>query len=318
MATIGDLQVHGLCLGGNVFGWTADEETSFAILDAFVEAGGQVIDTADSYMASAEGLSGGESEAVLGRWMQARGNRERMVVASKVGSMPGRKGLAPDNIAAAADDSLRRLRTDRIDLYYAHRDDLDTPQEDYLEAFDGLVRAGKVREIGASNFDTDRLAGALATSEKHGLARFAAVQPHYNLVERGYERAQEPLVEREGLACLPYFGLAKGFLTGKYRPEQQGRVDTGAADGAMSWARAEGARAYLDERGVRVLGVLDEVAAAHRVPVAAVALAWLAGRRTVAAPIASARTLDQLTEILPANDLELTDDERRALDRASA
>lgn len=321
MTTIGstDLEISGLCLGGNVFGWTADEETSFALLDAFADAGGTVIDTADAYMASAEGLSGGESEAVLGRWMAARGNRDRMVIATKVGAMPGRRGLAPDTIAAAADDSLRRLQTDRIDLYYAHRDDPDVAQEDYLGAFDALVRAGKVRAVGASNFDTERLADALAISDEHDLARFAAVQPHYNLVERDYERDQAPLVEREGLACLPYFGLAKGFLTGKYRPGQEGdaAVDTGAARGAMSWARAEGARAYLDRRGVGVLGVLDDVARTHDVPVAAVSLAWLGSRPTVAAPIASARTLDQLAEILPAHDLVLSDDEQRALDEAS-
>ena len=316
------MQVHGLCLGGNVFGWTADEQTSFALLDAFVEAGGTTIDTADTYMASAEGLSGGESEAVLGRWMAARGNRDRMVIATKVGAMPGRRGLSPQNIAAAADDSLRRLQTDHIDLYYAHTDDTAVAQEDYLTAFDGLVRAGKVRHLGASNFDTDRLTSALGLSEKLGLARFVAVQPHYNLMERGYERDQAALVEREGLFCLPYFGLAKGFLTGKYRPAprdgtEQARVDTGAAEGAMSWARAEGARAYLDERGVRVLGVLDEIAATHGVPVAAVALAWLGAQPTVAAPIASARTLDQLAQILPAQDLELAADERTALDEAS-
>ena len=319
MTTIGstDLQVSPLCFGGNVFGWTADEETSFALLDAFVEAGGTFIDSADAYMASAEGLSGGESEAIIGRWMAARGNRDRMVIATKVGALPARAGLAPENIAAAADDSLRRLQTDHIDLYYAHQDDPATPQEDYLGAFDALVRAGKVRQIGASNFDADRVASALELSASHGLTRFAAVQPHYNLVERDYERDQAPLVEREGLACLPYFGLAKGFLTGKYRPEQEGRVDTGAAEGAMSWARAEGARAYLDRRGVGVLAVLDDIAHRHDVPVAAVSLAWLGTQPTVAAPIASARTLDQLAEILPAHDLVLSDDEQRALDEAS-
>ena len=320
MTTIGttDLQVSPLCFGGNVFGWTADEETSFALLDAFVEAGGTFIDSADAYMASAEGLSGGESEAIIGRWMAARGNRDRMVVATKVGALPARAGLSPDNIAAAADDSLHRLQTDHIDLYYAHKDDLETPQEDYLGAFDALVRAGKVRQIGASNFGADRVARALELSESHGLARFAAVQPHYNLVERGFEREQADLIGREGLSTVPYFGLAKGFLTGKYRPEQEGRVDTGAAEGAMSWARAEGARAYLDERGARVLDALDEVAAAHATSVAAVSLAWLAAQPTVAAPIASARTLDQLREVLPALTLQLSDAEQRRLTEASA
>jgi aryl-alcohol dehydrogenase-like predicted oxidoreductase len=304
----------GLCLGGNVFGWTADESTSFALLDAFVDAGGRMIDTADSYMARAEGLSGGESETVIGRWLARRGRRDDVVIATKAGSWAEHKGLGPDNIRAACDDSLRRLQTDHIDLYYAHRDDPDTPQEDYLGAFDELVRAGKVRAIGASNFDADRLASALELSDKHDLARFTAVQPHYNLVERGYEGEQASLVEREGLVCYPYFGLAKGFLTGKYRPEG-GEVDTGAAAGTMAGARAEGARSYLDERGVALLGVLDEIAAAHRVPVAAVSLAWLAAQPTVAAPIASARTLDQLAEILPAAALTLTDAEMERLRR---
>lgn len=304
----------GLCLGGNVFGWTADEATSFTLLDAFVDAGGQMIDTADSYMARADGLSGGESETVIGRWLARRGRRDDVVIATKVGSWEQRKGLRPENIRAACDDSLRRLQTDRIDLYYAHRDDPDTPQEDYLAAFDELVRAGKVRTIGASNFEVDRLASALELSDKHDLARFAAVQPHYNLVERDYESAQAPLVEREGLVCYPYFGLARGFLTGKYRPEG-GVVDTGAASGTMAGARAEGARSYLDERGVALLGALDEIAAAHDVPVAAVSLAWLAAQRTVAAPIASARTPAQLHEILPSVSLRLTEDELGELTR---
>jgi aryl-alcohol dehydrogenase-like predicted oxidoreductase len=304
----------GLCLGGNVFGWTADESTSFDLLDAFVDAGGQMIDTADSYMARAEGLSGGESETVIGRWLARRGRRDDVVIATKVGSWAERKGLGPDNIKAACDDSLRRLQTDHIDLYYAHRDDLDTPQEDTLAAFDELVRAGKVRAIGASNFEADRLASALEISDKHDLTRFSAVQPHYNLVERAYEAEQAPVVEREGLVCYPYFGLAKGFLTGKYRPEG-GDVDTGAASGTMANARAEGARSYLDDRGVALLGVLDDIAAAHDVPVAAVSLAWLAAQRTVAAPIASARTLTQLHEILPTLQLQLSDDELGALTR---
>ncbi|MBW0106425.1 aldo/keto reductase [Pseudonocardia sp. KRD291] len=319
MTTIGDtdLDVSGLCLGTNVFGWTADAEQSFALLDAYAEAGGNFLDSADSYMAGAEGNSGGESETIIGDWMAARGNRDRMVVATKVGNLPGRRGLSPTNLTAAVDDSLRRLRTDRIDLYYAHTDDTDTPQEDYLAAFDGLVRAGKVRALGASNFDADRLRSALEISGRDGLARFEAVQPHYNLVERGYEEDQALLVQKEGLSCFPYFGLAKGFLTGKYRPGSDGRVDSGATEGAMGWARAGGAKAYLDERGVRVLGVLDEVAAAHDVPVASVALAWLSAQPTVVAPIASARTLDQLAQILPSTGLALAPDELAGLSRAS-
>jgi aryl-alcohol dehydrogenase-like predicted oxidoreductase len=305
----------GLCLGGNVFGWTADEPTSHALLDAFVDAGGRMIDTADSYMARAEGNSGGESETVIGNWLARTGRRDDVVIATKVGSWEQRKGLRPENIRAACDDSLRRLQTDHIDLYYAHRDDPDTPQEDYVAAFDELVRAGKVRAVGASNFDADRLAGALELADKHDLTRFSAVQPHYNLVERDYERDLAPLVEREGLVCYPYFGLAKGFLTGKYRPGQD-TVDSGASSGAMAGARVEGARAYLDDHGVAVLGVLDEIAAAHDVPVAAVSLAWLAAQPTVGAPIASGRTLAQLGEILPAVSLRLSDDELRRLSDA--
>ena len=319
MTAIGrsDLDVSGLCLGTNVFGWTADETASFAILDAFVEAGGTMLDKADSYMARAEGNSGGESETVIGNWLAARGDRDRVVVATKVGQLPGRTGLSRDNVVAACEDSLRRLRTDRIDLYYVHRDDPDTPQEEYLSAFDELVRAGKVRAVGASNVDPDRLRSALEISGRDGLARFEAVQPHYNLMERDYESEQALLVGAEGLSCFPYFGLAKGFLTGKYRPGG-GDVDSGASSGAMAAARAEGARAYLDDRGERVLGVLDDVAAAHDVPVASVALAWLGAQPTVAAPIASARTVDQLRAILPSMDLKLAPDELTALSDASA
>ncbi len=208
----------GLCLGGNVFGWTADEPTSFALLDAFVDAGGSMIDTADSYMARAEGLSGGESETVIGRWLARRGKRDDVVIATKVGSWAEHKGLGPDNIRAACDDSLRRLQTDHIDLYYAHRDDPDTPQEDYLEAFDGLVRAGKVRAIGASNFDADRLASALELSDKHDLARFTAVQPHYNLVERAYEAEQRAARRARGPRLLPVLRARQGLPDGQVPP----------------------------------------------------------------------------------------------------
>ncbi|QGK70446.1 aldo/keto reductase [Allosaccharopolyspora coralli] len=319
MARIGstELDVSRLCLGGNVFGWTADEATSFALLDAYADAGGNMIDSADVYMAGAEGNSGGESEEVLGRWMASRGNRDQMVIATKVGQLPGREGLSPETVAAAAEDSLRRLQTDYIDLYYAHVDDSSVPQQDSLAAFDALVRAGKVRHVAASNFATDRLTSALKISHEHDLARFVAVQPHYNLVEREYERDQAPTVEHHNLSCFPYFGLAKGFLTGKYRPDAA-HVDTGAEQGAMGWARAKGARSYLaEDRGPRVLKVLDELAAAHSVSVSAVALAWLADQPSVTAPIASARTLDQLGEILPAAEVTLSQDELEALDSAS-
>jgi aryl-alcohol dehydrogenase-like predicted oxidoreductase len=303
-----DLEVTRLCLGGNVFGWTADRDTSFAVLDAYVAAGGNFVDTADSYFWRAPGNSGGESETIIGEWMASRGNRDAVVVATKVGSWPQRKGLSAKNIAEAVDDSLRRLRTDYIDLYYAHRDDPDTAQEETADAFDALVRAGKVRAIGASNFTAERLRSALEISARDGLASYVALQPHYNLMEREeYENAIAPLVSSEGLACMPYYALAKGFLTGKYRPDTH--VDS---------ERAEGALAYLDDRGRAVLAVLDEIAVGHRVPVAAAALAWLADQPTVTAPIASARTPEQLADLLPVLDLHLTDDERRLLAHISS
>ncbi|WP_214367201.1 aldo/keto reductase [Pseudonocardia sp. H11422] len=306
MAKIGssDLDVSAFCLGANVFGWTADADTSRAVLDAYVAAGGNFIDTSDSYMWRAPGNSGGESETIIGDWMAERGNRDDLVIATKVGSWPQRPGLSAANISAAVEDSLRRLRTDHIDLYYAHRDDPDTVQEETLDAFDGLVRAGKVRAIGASNFSAERLRSALEISARDGLASYVALQPHYNLMERAeFETALAPVLESEGLSCVPYYALAKGFLTGKYR-----------ADGPeVTSVRAEGARAYLDDRGTRVLAVLDEIAAGHEVPVAAVALAWLAAAPTVVAPIASARTPEQLADLLPVLNLRLPDDELRLL-----
>jgi aryl-alcohol dehydrogenase-like predicted oxidoreductase len=303
-----DLEVTRLCLGGNVFGWTADRDTSFAVLDAYVAAGGNFVDTADSYFWRAPGNSGGESETIIGEWMASRGNRDAVVVATKVGSWPERKGLSAKNIAEAVDDSLRRLRTDYIDLYYAHRDDPNTAQEETADAFDALVRAGKVRAIGASNFTAQRLRSALEISARDGLASYVALQPHYNLMEREeYENALAPLVSSEGLACMPYYALASGFLTGKYRPDTH--VDS---------ERVEAAVAYLDDRGRAVLAVLDEIAAGHEVPVAAVALAWLADQPTVTAPIASARTPEQLAALLPVLDLHLTDDELRLLAHVSS
>jgi aryl-alcohol dehydrogenase-like predicted oxidoreductase len=316
------IEVSRLCLGGNVFGWTADRDASFAVLDAFTAAGGNFVDTADSYMWRIPGKSGGESETIIGDWLTARGNRDDVVVATKVGSWPARKGLSAANIAAACDDSLRRLRTDHIDLYYAHRDDPDTAQEETLDAFDALVRAGKVRAVAASNFSADRLRSALEISARDGLTSYVALQPHYNLVERAeFETALQPLLQAEGLSCLPYYALAKGFLTGKYRDTAGSRpFGTGASEErtANDSPRAEGARAYLDDRGRAVLAVLDEIAAGHEVPVPAVALAWLAAQPTVAAPIASARTPEQLADLLPVLDLELTDDEVRLLSQVSA
>jgi aryl-alcohol dehydrogenase (NADP+) len=302
-----DLDIFPLCLGGNVFGWTADERESFAILDAYAAAGGNFIDTADSYSAWVPGHAGGESESIIGRWMAARGVRNRMVIATKVGRCPGRLGLAPKNIREGAEASLKRLAVDRIDLYYAHADDPATPMEDSLREFDALVREGKVRHVAASNFTAPRLAEALAVSEREGFARYAALQPHYNLVVRDeYEGPLADLCARENVACLPYFALAKGFLTGKYRP-----------DATVQSARAKAARAYLDARGERVLAALDDAAAAHRTSVAAVSLAWLLNRPTIAAPIASARTVAQLNELIPVATLKLTAEEMQRLNDAS-
>ncbi|MCP2331983.1 aldo/keto reductase [Actinoalloteichus caeruleus] len=305
-----DLVVHPLNLGGNVFGWTADERRSFEVLDAYVAAGGNFVDTADVYSAWIPGHEGGESERVLGSWMTSRGNRDDLVIATKVGMWSERPGLSAANIRAAAEDSLRRLGTDRIDLYYAHVDDQETPLEETLTAFDELVRAGKVRHIAASNHTADRLAEALRISDESGLARYVALQPHYNLVERsGFEGELEALARREGLAVFPYFSLAKGFLTGRYRS---------ASGQEHSSPRASGALAYLDERGERVLAELDRVAADRGVPVAAVSLAWLVAQPTVTSALASARTAGQLAELLPLADVELSEDEVAALTSASS
>ncbi|BBG04564.1 NADP-dependent aryl-alcohol dehydrogenase [Pseudonocardia saturnea] len=288
-----------------MFGWTADRDTSFAVLDAFVDAGGTMIDTADAYTRP----DPGRSETILGEWMRARGNRDTLHLATKVGAQPGRTGLSAANIAAAARESLSRLGTDRIDLYHAHRDDPDTAQEETLDAFDALVREGLVREIGASNFSAERLRSALEISGRDGLTAFTAIQPHYNLMERDdFELALAPLAESDELAVYPYYGLAKGFLTGKYRP------DSPAPEGP----RAEGATAYLDSRGRAVLAGLDEIAAGYGVPVPAVALAWLAAQPSVTAPIASARTPEQLAQLLPMRTLALTDDELRLMAYLSA
>lgn len=310
MAKLGntDLDVFGLCLGGNVFGWSADEDESFAILDAYAAAGGNFIDTADVYSLWVPGNTGGDSERIIGRWMKSRGNRDAMVIATKVAKLPSRPGLSAANIRAAAEESLQRLGTDYIDLYYAHADDPGTPIEETLGAFDALVREGKVRYIAASNFTAPRLTESLAVSEREGLARYSALQNHYNLLERTeYERDLAPVLEREGVPGVPFYGLARGFLAGKYRPGVE--VDS---------VRAGGVAPYRNERGYRVLDALDQVAAAHGTTVAAVSLAWLAAQPTIAAPIASARTPQQLLELLPFTELALSEEELSALTAASA
>ncbi|MEU8728716.1 aldo/keto reductase [Streptomyces tendae] len=304
-----DLEVFPLALGGNVFGWTADRDASFAVLDAYTAAGGNFVDTADSYSAWVDGNSGGESETVLGQWLAARGNRDDVVLATKVSQHPEYPGLSAANIKAAADASLRRLGTDHIDLYYTHFDKPEVPVEEIIGALDELVKTGKVRYIAASNISAERLAASLEFSDREGLARYVALQPHYNLVSRDtYEGELRDLAEQAGLAAVPYYALAAGFLTGKYRPGTD--VDS---------PRAGGAAKHLEtERGRRVLAALDEIAAAHEAPVATVALAWLAARPTVAAPIASARTVEQLPALLGVAGLSLTEDEIGRLTRASA
>jgi aryl-alcohol dehydrogenase-like predicted oxidoreductase len=294
MATLGrtDLDVFPLCLGANVFGWTADEAQSHAVLDAYTAVGGNFVDTANSYL-----VEHGASETIIGRWFADRANRDEIVLATKVGGGRGAvRNLRPDTIEREAHASLERLQTDRIDLYYAHFDDEETPLLDSLRAFDALVRAGTVRHIAASNYGPERLTAALELQREHGLAEFTVLQPHLNLVERDAERTLLPVADAWDLAVLPYYGLAKGFLTGKYRPGGE----------AVESPRAEAARAYLDNGGAAVLEALDEVAAAHETTVAADALAWLRAQPRVVAPIASARSTDQLEQILPAATLELS------------
>ncbi|MFC4014486.1 aldo/keto reductase [Nonomuraea purpurea] len=299
------LSVFPISLGTNVFGWTADKETSFAVLDAYVEGGGNFIDTADVYPYWVTGES--TSEAIIGEWMAARRNRDSLVLATKVGMLEGLQGLAPATIRTAVEDSLRRLRTDRIDLYWAHVDDQDTPLVESLATFDALVREGKVRYVGASNYGAARLAEALKVSDDEGLVRYVALQQPYNLVERDYEGALRDVVAREGLSSTPYFGLARGFLTGKYAPGVT--VDS---------PRAGVAAQYLDTaHGRRTLDTLAKVAAERDAAPAAVALAWLAAQPTVTAPIASARNVEQLAPLLAAASLTLSADELALLDEAS-
>ena len=302
-----DLEVAPLALGGNVFGWTADEAQSFAVLDAFADGGGTMVDTADAYSAWVPGHEGGESESVIGRWMADRGNRDQVVVATKVSQHPQFRGLSAANVRAAARASLERLGTDRIDLYWAHFDDQDTPIEETASAFSRLVDEGLVRWIGVSNYSPERIDAWMAAAEADGLHRPIALQPHYNLVERAFENGLRDRAERYRLGVLPYFSLAKGFLTGKYR------------DGLRRWTspRASGAQEYLDERGRRVLVALDQVAGRHGVPVATVALAWLRSRPTVAAPIASARTVTQLEPLLRSTTLTLPESDVDLLTAAS-
>ena len=304
------LEIAPLMFGGNVFGWTADEAMSFKLLDGFVSAGLNAIDTADVYSKWVPGHKGGESETVVGNWLKARGGRDKVVIATKVGlEMPGvGQGLRKDYILQRVEDSLRRLQTEYIDLYQSHTDDKDAPLEETLAAYDQLIRQGKVRAIGASNYDAPRLAEALDVSAKKKLPRYETLQPHYNLYERAdYERALEPLVLKEGIGVIPYYSLASGFLTGKYRS---------AADFKKS-PRGGGAKKMLNERGLRILEALDDVSARLGATPAQVALAWLIARPSITAPIASATNLDQLKNLIAAVHLKLDADAIKTLDAAS-
>jgi aryl-alcohol dehydrogenase-like predicted oxidoreductase len=305
------LEVSPLCLGGNVFGWSADRDASFAVLDAYVDAGGNFIDTAEVYSGWVPGNEGGESEAIIGDWL-AGDRGVDLVVATKVGYPGGRydQSLSRDRILRSCEESLKRLKMERIPLYYAHIDDPETPLEETLGAFGELIDQGLVGAIASSNYSADRLRQALEVSEERGLPRFGAHQPHYNLLDRdGYEGDLEDLCRERGLGVAVYFALARGFLTGKYRP----------GDALPDTPRAAGVtRDYLNERGFGMLEVLDAVAAAHDASPAQVALAWLMQRPGITAAVASATSPAQLAEILPAAEIELTDDEYARLDAAGA
>jgi aryl-alcohol dehydrogenase-like predicted oxidoreductase len=308
------LRVTALCLGGNTFGWTTDQKASEAVLDAYIEAGGNFIDTADVYSSWAPGNKGGESETALGRWMAARRNRQAVIIATKVmgpmGPGPNDTGLSRQHIMQAIEASLQRLRTDYVDLYQAHWDDRETPLDETLRAFDDLVRQGKVRYIGASNYHAWRLTRALWESDRRGYVRYESLQPKYNLVFRDeYERELEPLCLEQGVAVIPYSSLGSGFLSGKYR--RGGALPTTARVGNVQ-------KAYMTDRGFAVLEAVEKVATAAGATPAQVALSWLAHRPGITAPIASATSVAQLQELLGGIGLRLDEDAKTALDRASA
>ena len=292
------LEVAPLAFGGNVFGWTVDEPTSFALLDAFVEAGFNLIDTADMYSTWVKGNKGGESETIIGKWLKRSGNRAKVVIATKVGKEmgPNRKGLSKTYIPQTVEDSLRRLQTDYIDLYQSHDDDPDTPLEETLETYDQLIRQGKVRAIGASNYNAQRLAEALAVSEQSSCPRYECLQPLYNLYDRvDYEKELEPLCREKGLGVIPYFSLASGFLTGKYRSK----------DDLSKRARGDFVKKYLNARGFAIINALDKVAQDQNMTPAQIALSWLIAHPSITAPIASATNLEQIKELIQAATIEL-------------
>jgi aryl-alcohol dehydrogenase-like predicted oxidoreductase len=306
------LQVSPLCFGGNVFGWTADEATSFSLLDAWVEAGFNFIDTADVYSRWAPGHAGGESETVIGKWLKRSGKRSQVIIATKVGNDMGngKVGLKPSYIRQAVEDSLRRLQTDCIDLYQSHKDDEGTPLEETLEAFAHLIKTGKVRVIGASNYTAPRLRQALEISGRHGLPRFESLQPLYNLYDRAvFEQDLQQLCVQQQVGVISFYALAAGFLTGKYRS---------AADATKSARGQSTVAKYLNERGLRILAALDGVAAQTGSTPGQVAIAWLLTRPAITSPIASATSLAQLQDLVQATQLKLDASMVAALDRASA
>lgn len=284
-----DLSIYPLCLGGNVFGWSADEAQSHDVLDAFVSHGGNFIDTADVYSEWKDGNKGGESEAIIGSWLKKRNNRSEIVIATKVAKLSTRPGLKASNIKAAVDDSLKRLQTDYIDIYYAHEDDQATPLEETLESFTEIIKSGKVRYIAASNYSAPRLEEALKVSHDNNFAQYIAVQNHYNLLERkDYESTMVPTMQKYGISGIPYFALARGFLSGKYRKGQV--VDS---------VRAGGVASYLNDLGYALIEKLEALAQKYNTSISAISIAWLRAQPTISAPIASARTVEQLHEIMP-------------------
>ncbi|HTK07722.1 MAG TPA: aldo/keto reductase [Ktedonobacteraceae bacterium] len=307
-----DLQVSAICFGGNVFGWTADESASFAVLDAFVAGGGNFIDTANVYSAWVPGHRGGESETIIGSWVASRKNRDKVIIATKLGFEmgDGGKGLSRAYIFKEVEASLRRLQTDYIDLYQSHTDDKDVPLEETLGAYTDLIKQGKVRAIGASNYTAPRLAEALRVSEKNNFARYASLQPAYNLVDRaGYEQELEPLAVKENIGVITYYSLASGFLTGKYRPGQP-LPETPRAGGIQ--------QKYLNAKGFAILAEVEKVAQAHNATISQVALAWVLSRPGTTIPIASTTTVAQTQELVGASDLKLSAEELQSLDKVSA
>ncbi|MHB8208786.1 aldo/keto reductase [Mucilaginibacter sp.] len=304
------IKVNPFAFGGNVFGWTIDEKTSFEILDAYVDSGLDLIDTADVYSAWAPGNKGGESETIIGNWLQKSCKRDKVVIATKVGMEmgPGKKGLSKTYITKAVEDSLKRLKTDYIDLYQSHRDDKDTPLEETLSIYTDLIKEGKIRAIGASNYEADRLKEALDISKKNGFAAYQTLQPEYNLYEReGYEKELEPLCRENNIGVINYYSLASGFLTGKYRSE----------DDLNKSKRGQGVKKYLNDRGFGILKALDEIAANHNSSPASVALAWVIARPGITAPIASATSIKQLKDIIAATELRLNIHDVEILNNAS-